>query len=363
MSHAFRVSVFSIKKSDGRVTPDAEFDHLYSRFTQHRRAVIDLAQQIDNWVDTFRKIQVQSLALSSTVNNYFHQPTSSSEPRYGALVKTSLEKFSQALVHQVDKTKVSAVNDILAYVDQLDTVEGLVRRRNTSFKEYDYYMVKVQRMKSDPPKDPAKLPRNELKLLDAEEAYRSQNAELIGILTTLMADVPHNAQGSLLSIIESLQLLKTNLTEMGAPWVIADRSPEEYDIRVDFKRRDLGAMATRRTSSASVVAYPPPYNAARAPVTQITSPQLKVKGDDSPTSTPIATATPTSTAQPLIKDAPKFRVVGTFTFTAEEDDELSFVEGEELTIIDQMGDGQWWVARNAAGKQGMIPHNYVRMLD
>ncbi len=196
-----------------------------------------------------------------------------------------------------------------------------------------------------------------------------------------MADVPHNAQGSLLSIIESLQLLKTNLTEMGAPWVIADRSPEEYDIRVDFKRRDLGAMATRRTcthalvlpiiylfkflisASASVVAYPPPYNAARAPVTQITSPQLKVKGDDSPTSTPIATATPTSTAQPLIKDAPKFRVVGTFTFTAEEDDELSFVEGEELTIIDQMGDGQWWVARNAAGKQGMIPHNYVRMLD
>jgi len=48
-----------------------------------------------------------------------------------------------------------------------------------------------------------------------------------------------------------------------------------------------------------------------------------------------------------------------FAFAPQGVDELGFQPGEILTIITQ--DGMWWQAKNAQGKQGAIPSNYVQL--
>ncbi|KAL7414783.1 hypothetical protein BDY24DRAFT_384558 [Mrakia frigida] len=43
------------------------------------------------------------------------------------------------------------------------------------------------------------------------------------------------------------------------------------------------------------------------------------------------------------------------------DDELSVREGERLTVLDKTADEDWWRVRNAAGKEGVVPAQYVEL--
>ena len=43
--------------------------------------------------------------------------------------------------------------------------------------------------------------------------------------------------------------------------------------------------------------------------------------------------------------------------------DLPFGKGETLTIVNTSEDPNWWLASNAAGRQGMIPANYVVRAD
>ncbi|XP_067136146.1 uncharacterized protein nwk isoform X2 [Centruroides vittatus] len=57
------------------------------------------------------------------------------------------------------------------------------------------------------------------------------------------------------------------------------------------------------------------------------------------------------------------RCIALFNYQAANEDELSFVEQEELEIVAE-GDGDGWIkARNYIGKEGFIPQNYVEIID
>ena len=47
-------------------------------------------------------------------------------------------------------------------------------------------------------------------------------------------------------------------------------------------------------------------------------------------------------------------------FTAEDPIELSFAEGEALSVLDVASPEGWLMARNAAGQQGLVPGTYVK---
>ena len=49
-----------------------------------------------------------------------------------------------------------------------------------------------------------------------------------------------------------------------------------------------------------------------------------------------------------------------YDFTADGDDELSIVEGEQLTILDRDSD-EWWKCRNSQGVEGMVPGSYIEV--
>ncbi|UYV65052.1 NCK2 [Cordylochernes scorpioides] len=56
-------------------------------------------------------------------------------------------------------------------------------------------------------------------------------------------------------------------------------------------------------------------------------------------------------------------VVALYSFTPQNEEELSFQKGEHLEIIDRpVNDPDWWKARNQHGETGLVPKNYVQVV-
>ena len=51
-----------------------------------------------------------------------------------------------------------------------------------------------------------------------------------------------------------------------------------------------------------------------------------------------------------------------YDFDAQGDDELTVHENETVTVVDKEND-EWWSVRNAAGKEGVVPAQYVQLSD
>ncbi|CAH2103644.1 unnamed protein product [Euphydryas editha] len=88
--------------------------------------------------------------------------------------------------------------------------------------------------------------------------------------------------------------------------------------------------------------------------------QLTVGWDD-PTQVnwgePEAESTPPQTAEP---PAPSlYKCTALYSYTAQNPDELSIIENEQLEVVGE-GDGDGWLrARNYRGEEGYVPHNYL----
>ncbi|KAH7879771.1 uncharacterized protein C8R40DRAFT_1083169 [Lentinula edodes] len=52
--------------------------------------------------------------------------------------------------------------------------------------------------------------------------------------------------------------------------------------------------------------------------------------------------------------------VALYPFTADGDDELSVIEGEQLLVLEKDGD-EWWKCRNAEGAEGVVPASYIEL--
>lgn len=51
-----------------------------------------------------------------------------------------------------------------------------------------------------------------------------------------------------------------------------------------------------------------------------------------------------------------------YDYEAQEDNEVSFAEGEILTDIQKV-DPDWWVVTNSKGQQGLVPANYLQIIE
>jgi len=49
-----------------------------------------------------------------------------------------------------------------------------------------------------------------------------------------------------------------------------------------------------------------------------------------------------------------------YDFEAQGEDELTIVDGEDLTVVEREND-DWWTVRNASGQQGVVPAQYVEV--
>lgn len=51
-----------------------------------------------------------------------------------------------------------------------------------------------------------------------------------------------------------------------------------------------------------------------------------------------------------------------YDYEAQEDNEISFIEGEILTNIEKL-DPDWWLVTNSKGQQGLVPSNYLQIIE
>ncbi|CAH1647430.1 unnamed protein product [Spodoptera littoralis] len=57
--------------------------------------------------------------------------------------------------------------------------------------------------------------------------------------------------------------------------------------------------------------------------------------------------------------APLYKCTALYSYTAQNPDELSIIESEQLEVVGE-GDGDGWLrARNYRGEEGYVPHNYL----
>ncbi|KAK6372814.1 actin binding protein [Lithohypha guttulata] len=75
-----------------------------------------------------------------------------------------------------------------------------------------------------------------------------------------------------------------------------------------------------------------------------------------------AAATATGAAEPEIEtESGGERARAEFDYDAQEDNEISFAEGEILTDIQKV-DPDWWIVTNSKGQQGLVPANYLQIV-
>ncbi|XP_013782856.1 cytoplasmic protein NCK1-like [Limulus polyphemus] len=74
--------------------------------------------------------------------------------------------------------------------------------------------------------------------------------------------------------------------------------------------------------------------------------------------------TPAGSATGTLKDTECLDVVlAMYSYSAQNEEEMSFHKGEHLEIIDRpANDPGWWRARNQAGEVGLVPKNYVKVI-
>ncbi|CAK1554607.1 unnamed protein product [Leptosia nina] len=71
------------------------------------------------------------------------------------------------------------------------------------------------------------------------------------------------------------------------------------------------------------------------------------------------TTAPTSEPATEAPAAPLYKCTALYSYTAQNPDELSIIENEQLEVVGE-GDGDGWLrARNYRGEEGYVPHNYL----
>ena len=83
---------------------------------------------------------------------------------------------------------------------------------------------------------------------------------------------------------------------------------------------------------------------------------------------PVAASAPEPKSVRWASDAPAAPAAGAasatvlYDFDAQGDDELTVKEDEVVTVVEQEND-EWWTVRNSAGKEGVVPAQYVQLND
>ncbi|KAK0406412.1 hypothetical protein QR680_018560 [Steinernema hermaphroditum] len=74
---------------------------------------------------------------------------------------------------------------------------------------------------------------------------------------------------------------------------------------------------------------------------------------------PVAASPPTSVSPKVLEV-----VITLYAFEAQNNMELSFKKGERLEVVDHPAhDPEWWKARNSLGDVGLVPRNYIQVIE
>lgn len=137
---------------------------------------------------------------------------------------------------------------------------------------------------------------------------------------------------------------------------IADSDEEDVDVVLEQERRKMEQFATSGWDDPTTVDWGAAEEAAAAAAAAAGASAASNKTDwrQSKTTAPAVEATGLTPSSEQI-----FKCTALYSYTAQNPDELTIVENEQLEVIGD-GDGDGWLrARNYRAEEGYVPHNYL----
>lgn len=161
-----------------------------------------------------------------------------------------------------------------------------------------------------------------------------------------------------------------------ASTVVSDGSPPSKNLPTPPKKAGPSTTVTSTPAPAQEKSQPSPQTVTSSAPTQQTptkptTPVEAPKGDTSKAETKASSSTPAPT-QAKIQPTPQTvtssvpegnydKVKALFEYTAQEDNELSFKEGDIIEVFERF-DGSDWCKGRANGKVGLFPSNFTELV-
>eukprot|EP00299_Pterocystis_sp_00344_P013149 c6410_g1_i2.p1 GENE.c6410_g1_i2~~c6410_g1_i2.p1 ORF type:complete len:356 (+),score=77.16 c6410_g1_i2:85-1068(+) len=321
---------------------DLDFENLVTQFNQHVRATTHLLTALRTALEAVRKCGAQTKAFSTSLSTFYSQPVAMLPPAYANEAITILDSIQPPIDEMVSTCESQTLKELHSYIEVLTQLQKSIRRRNFAQRELAYYTNKVTSMKRSPPKDPNRLPRNEAKMEQATERFKAINFDVTTRLSNAISQRAETLQSPLMTLMHALSFGAQSIHDSAGKWNVVLKM-DGFGVMTDPAAfQDLATGLDTRT-----------FTKLGSERSSMDSAQF------------VATATPMGGEEatgPSPSETSAVRVIGAFPFQAEEADELSFEQGEELIVIDQVTDDAWWLVENKAGQRGMVPFNYVELV-
>eukprot|EP00300_Choanocystis_sp_HF-7_P024389 c2582_g1_i1.p1 GENE.c2582_g1_i1~~c2582_g1_i1.p1 ORF type:complete len:421 (+),score=129.33 c2582_g1_i1:30-1265(+) len=406
MGHKLKVArhkLLGLVKKDETIV-DEDYDRAEAKFNIHVTQAQSVDDEIRVYIETFRKLASSSEMLGDVVSMYYRVPDKTY--RAGEVFQNAQAQISKSTQQTVEKLLVDQVQtEWSEYIGFLKAVKGKIAERKKCFEEYDYYYKKLQQMKLKPDKNMEKLPQNEDKLRQAEQAFNQLNSELIEVFNILCDDATIAFNQHLQTLVQAIGELYRNSASASAQLrVLIDNSGEYGCTAGSPKYKSLlktyGVVPPTPAKSTSsllpsfrmgkkgqqvsddeddTAAPSSQDNSLNGPPPQPLNATAGVKLGVQPESTTVTKKLSNKgfaqlgfdedddehnndnnkyPPQPVLTGGKRVRAL--YEFESTNEDELSFREGDVMVVLEECEEGWWRASLN--GKEGMIPFNYVEVI-
>eukprot|EP00299_Pterocystis_sp_00344_P014783 c7341_g1_i1.p1 GENE.c7341_g1_i1~~c7341_g1_i1.p1 ORF type:complete len:375 (+),score=101.00 c7341_g1_i1:52-1176(+) len=349
------------------VLGDESYDQIEEKFKKHVHNAKRLNEEMKAYLVAMRKVGTASESFGDVMGTYFRTAESKTPAKAGDVFQNALNRIGLRVAQTLDTQLDKVQQDWEKYCTFLDNLESKIIERKQHLDQFDYYKKKVQQLKEKPPKDPSKLPSNELKLENAQSNFAAINDELKTVFTVVCSDAVNALSPQMHILAPTLADMFGNMSVAANELKLLTDESANYGVPlaepkyIGLLDKYTGPAAEVPMSARSTSVATPRTGSIRvneSPAAVGTGKGHKLGSDDEGDLQVYQPDLPLPPSTSVQSNQKKVKAV--FDFEGQHEDELSFRDGDVLTVVEESEEG-WWKAE-LNGKQGMIPFNYVRPL-
>jgi len=331
-------------KGQNHKTVDEDFNKMTDSFYEQKKKIDSVTNDIVAFTSAIEVLLQSQEKSAEHLRTLFPDDSNSNVNRLILLQINMLDKMKE------DKKKLDTQIDtdfstpVHSYLTQYREIDDRIHERKRRREKMDGIHDKLDKYTE---KDDVRKNSEELKLKYAQEAYDDLTTEMMEDIPKLMADIDN----FFTPIMHNLIFIQTSF------WNIMMNYSNELTTTTNITSTQpiqIEHVITPRDQSSVVRTYSSmsnPYENNPNNPYQKNQPQNTLSVQQQNTQQPLP---------PLpSRGGNRVQAEAQWDFVAQNQNELSFVRGERLTILEQTGD--WWKAENIRGGQGLIPGNYVKV--
>jgi len=368
--------------SKGEKTVDLTYDQLWSEFKKYEELVVKLKKVEVDYIATFRKLLETEKKLGTDISNVIQ----SSSEILDAI--SAIKELMNQIDNERDEMERTIQRDFFEPLTVYMRQFGLLKQRND---ERGRRLIDMDRYNHDykvglEKNDTNKSSNNKKKFYNMKKAYIALNQEMLNDLPLLFQDKDQffgplfatHVQAtskffqSAFQLIEQAwnYLMHINKEEIFAfASVITDDDHSCWNKQIDLvaqvnESEYSSAPSSNQSYQQPNQSYQQPNQSYQQPNQSYQQPNQSYQQPNQSyqepppqtTNVPLPQRPPMRPPNPGVKKA---RAI--YPFQAQDQNELSFNQGDILILIDAQEGADWWTAE-LNGHQGSIPSNYVQRI-